>query len=200
LRFNGTGAKHRSVEKADDLPQPERGTVYENQQSSKIRDLHFRISDSVPCVVGRSSGHLFFRSESHEAWKRFDTDHQGRRHCSGAADLPQPVGERAPALVRVILTAKELVGVLDPASGTTYRYWTFNGKVPGPFIRVMQGDTVEVTLANAKDSSMVHSIDFHAAIRPGGGSALAQVPPGQSKSFTFQATVSPGPLLAKSRR
>jgi copper-containing nitrite reductase len=105
------------------------------------------------------------------------------------ADLPQPIGERAPALVRVTLTAKELVGVLDPTSGTTYRYWTFNGKVPGPVIRVRQGDTVEVTLVNAKDSSMVHSIDFHAAIGPGGGSALTQVPPGQSKSFTFQATV-----------
>jgi nitrite reductase (NO-forming) len=105
------------------------------------------------------------------------------------SDLPRPIGERAPALVRVTLTAKELVGVFDPTSGTTYRYWTFNGKVPGPFIRVRQGDTVEVTLANAKDSSMVHSIDFHAAIGPGGGSALTQVPPGQLKSFTFQATV-----------
>lgn len=105
------------------------------------------------------------------------------------ADLPPPLGARAPGMVHVTLTAKELVGALDPASGTTYRYWTFNGKVPGPFIRVMQGDTVEVTLANAKDSSMVHSIDFHAAIGPGGGSALTQVPPGQSKSFTFRATV-----------
>jgi len=106
-----------------------------------------------------------------------------------AADLPRPIAERAPALVRVTLTAKELVGVLDATSGTTYRYWTFDGKVPGPFIRVQQGDTVEITLANAKDSSMVHSIDFHAAIGPGGGSALTQVPPGRSKSFTFQATV-----------
>lgn len=105
------------------------------------------------------------------------------------ADLPQPLSDRPPALVHVSLTAKEIVGALDPASGTTYRYWTFNGKVPGPFIRVRQGDTVEVTLQNAKDSSMVHSIDFHAALGPGGGSALTQVPPGQAKTFTFQATV-----------
>lgn len=105
------------------------------------------------------------------------------------ADLPQPLGDRAPSLVHVTLTAKEIVGALDPASGTTYRYWTFNGKVPGPFIRVRQGDTVEVTLQNAKDSSMVHSIDFHAALGPGVGSALTQVPPGQAKTFTFQATV-----------
>jgi copper-containing nitrite reductase len=103
------------------------------------------------------------------------------------SDLPSPTGERAPAVVKVTLTTKELVGVLDPASGTTYRYWTFDGKVPGPFIRVRQGDTVEVTLVNPKDSTMVHSVDFHAAIGPGGGAAFTQVPPGQSKTFSFQA-------------
>ena len=101
--------------------------------------------------------------------------------------MPSPIGERAPAVVKVTLTSKELVGVLDPASGTIYRYWTFNGKVPGPFIRVRQGDTIEVTLQNDRDSQMVHSLDFHAAIGPGGGAALSQVPPGQSKTFTFQA-------------
>jgi len=103
------------------------------------------------------------------------------------SDLPSPIGERAPAVVKVTLTTKELVGVLDPASGTTYRYWTFDGKVPGPFIRVRQGDAVEVTLVNPKDSTMVHSVDFHAAIGPGGGAAFTQVPPGQSKTFSFQA-------------
>jgi len=107
------------------------------------------------------------------------------------SDLPPPIGDRAPAVVKVTLTSKELVGALDPASGTIYRYWTFNGKVPGPFIRVRQGDTVEVTLQNDKDSQMVHSLDFHAAIGPGGGAALSQAPPGQSKTFTFQ-TNTPG--------
>ena len=104
------------------------------------------------------------------------------------SDLPPPIGDRPPAVVKVTLTSKELVGALDPASGTTYRYWTFNGKVPAPFIRVRQGDTIEVTLVNPKDSAMVHSLDFHAAIGTGGGAALTQVPPGQSKTFTFVAT------------
>jgi copper-containing nitrite reductase len=55
-------------------------------------------------------------------------------------------------------------------------------------VRVRQGDTVEVTLRNAADSHMAHSIDFHAALGPGGGAAFTQAIPGQEKTFTFQAT------------
>jgi copper-containing nitrite reductase len=104
------------------------------------------------------------------------------------ADVPSGVGNRPAATVKVELTAQEVVGKLDPASGTSYRYWTFNGKVPGPMIRVRQNDTVEVTLHNRGSSQMVHSIDFHAAIGPGGGAAMSQALPGQTKTFTFRAT------------
>lgn len=104
------------------------------------------------------------------------------------ADVPPPIGSRPPATVHVTLTAEEVVGQLDPVSGTTYRYWTFNGKVPGPMIRVRQGDVVEVTLRNDAHSRMVHSVDFHAALGPGGGAAFSQAIPGQAKTFTFQAT------------
>jgi copper-containing nitrite reductase len=104
------------------------------------------------------------------------------------ADVPPVVGERRPAVVRVKLIAEEVVGTLDPSAGTTYRYWTFNGKVPGPMIRARQGDTVEVTLRNDASSHMAHSVDFHAALGPGGGAAFTQAVPGQSKTFTFQAT------------
>jgi copper-containing nitrite reductase len=104
------------------------------------------------------------------------------------ADVPPSVGNRQPAVVQVTLTAKEIVGTLDPSAGTTYRYWTYNGKVPGPMIRVREGDTVEVTLRNAADSHMVHSVDFHAALGPGGGAAFSQAIPGQAKTFNFQAT------------
>ncbi len=107
------------------------------------------------------------------------------------SDLPPPLGDRPAGVVHVVLRAREVTGVLDPSTGTTYRYWTFNGKVPGPFIRVRQGDTVEVTLQNDKNDMMVHSIDLHAALGPGGGAVLSQVPPGQSKTFSFQA-ITPG--------
>src|SRR5919108_4898449 len=65
------------------------------------------------------------------------------RHPS---DLPGALGKRAPQRVRVDLETVEVTGQLD--SGTTYRYWTFNKKVPGPFVRVRVGDTVEVVMQN----------------------------------------------------
>jgi nitrite reductase (NO-forming) len=92
---------------------------------------------------------------------------------------------RAPGLVRVELETRELDGLL--ADGVGYRFWTFNGTVPGPMVRVFQGDTVEIALRNASDSHNVHSINLHAATGPGGGAALTQVAPAAESAFRFQA-------------
>ena len=104
-----------------------------------------------------------------------------------ATDLPPPIGKRAPQTIRVDLVTVELEGRL--AEGTTFGYWTFNGKVPGPFLRVRVGDTVEVHLKNAADSAMIHSVDFHAATGPGGGAAATQTDPGHEKMVKFKALV-----------
>jgi nitrite reductase (NO-forming) len=100
-------------------------------------------------------------------------------------DMPGPIDWNEPRRIEVELEAVELVGLLD--DGTTYEYWTFNGTVPGPMLRVRVGDTVVVTLANHHDSSMVHSVDFHAATGPGGGAAHTQADPGEAKMIEFKA-------------
>jgi nitrite reductase (NO-forming) len=102
-------------------------------------------------------------------------------------DLPPPVGKRDPKTVRLDLFTVEQEGRL--AEATTFGYWTFNGKVPGPFVRVRVGDTVDVHLKNSADSNMIHSVDFHAATGPGGGAAALQVDPGDEKSMTFKALI-----------
>jgi nitrite reductase (NO-forming) len=102
-------------------------------------------------------------------------------------DLPPPIGKRDPKTVRLDLFTVEQEGRL--AEATTFGYWTFNGKVPGPFVRVRVGDTVDVHLKNSADSNMIHSVDFHAATGPGGGAAALQVDPGDEKSMTFKALV-----------
>jgi len=100
-------------------------------------------------------------------------------------DIPASIGSRAPEFVRVDLETVEISGQL--ADGTTYKYWTFNGKVPGPFIRIRVGDTVEVHLKNLPDSLMAHSVDFHAVTGPGGGAVATQTQPGGETMFTFKA-------------
>ena len=104
-------------------------------------------------------------------------------------DIPASIGKRGPAHLTVNLETTEVLGQL--MDGSTYKYWTFNSKVPGPFIRVRVGDTVDVNLSNAHDSHMIHSVDFHAVTGPGGGATVTQAAPGSSKSFRFKA-LNPG--------
>jgi nitrite reductase (NO-forming) len=106
------------------------------------------------------------------------------------AEVAPPLGKRDPQVVKVTLVAQELEGKLDAVLGTTYEYWTFNGKVPGPMIRVKQGDTVELTLKN-EGRLVSHSIDLHAALGPGGGMELTEAKQGETKTFTFKA-IAPG--------
>lgn len=105
------------------------------------------------------------------------------------AAVPAALKRRQPTTVKVELETVEREAEL--ADGTVFRYWTFNGKVPGPFIRVRVGDTVDVTLKNAHDSAIMHSVDFHAVNGPGGGAVATQTAPGEKTGFSFKA-VNPG--------
>lgn len=102
---------------------------------------------------------------------------------------PPPTGRTTAATVRIELETREVVAQL--ADGAAYEFWTFNGTVPGPMLRVRQGDTVQLTLTNAASGTHPHSIDLHAVTGPGGGAKLTQTPPGESRSFSFKA-LNPG--------
>lgn len=104
-------------------------------------------------------------------------------------DLPPPIGKRGPQRVKVDLETVEVTGKLT--DGASYRYWTFNQKVPGPFVRVRVGDTVEVRLKNHDDSALMHNVDFHAVTGPGGGAKATDAEPGESRGFDFTA-INPG--------
>lgn len=112
----------------------------------------------------------------------------------GLAPLPAPqialpIGAREATTVKVDLETREVSALL--ADGITYTYWTFNGTVPGPMIRVRQGDTVELTLRNSAQSLATHSIDLHAVTGQGGGAAFTQIAPGTEATFKFKA-LNPG--------
>jgi nitrite reductase (NO-forming) len=70
------------------------------------------------------------------------------------------------------------------ADGVQYESWTFGGTVPGPVIRVREGDLVRVRFVN--EGPIPHSIDFHSQ-RTAMDLAMRDIPPGDSLSFEFEA-------------
>ena len=99
--------------------------------------------------------------------------------------VPPPTNRNYPAKVIVDL---EVVEKSMPISeGVNYTFWTFGGTVPGSFIRVRQGDTVEFHLKNHPGSKMPHNIDLHGVTGPGGGAASSFTAPGHESQFTFKA-------------
>ena len=106
-----------------------------------------------------------------------------------APNVPAPIKRTSPAKVVIKFEAKEYVGEL--ADGKKYKFWSFNGTVPGPMARVRVGDTVEFHLSNHKDSVFPHNIDLHAVNGPGGGAEFNLVGPGDSAVFQFK-TLNPG--------
>lgn len=131
--------------------------------------------------------------------------HQGHEGEIGrrADDLPAPLNRTQAQTVTVDLYTDEVVAEMMP--GVSYEYWTYNGKVPGPFIRARAGDQVEINLSHGKPGAAgeahsehtsgqhaaaghsAHSIDLHAVVGPGGGAPLMQVEQGEQKSFSFKA-------------
>lgn len=103
--------------------------------------------------------------------------------------VPAPLTSAAGTTHRVDLVAIELDGRL--ADGTSTRFWTFDGTVPGPMLRVQVGDTVELSLTNEAGSEFPHSIDLHAVTGYLGGGEISQTAPGERTAFTFRA-LNPG--------
>ncbi len=108
-----------------------------------------------------------------------------------ATDVPPPINRTTPTTDNIWLNVTMVNGEIEP--GVSYTYWTYNGKVPGPFFRVLVNDTVVVHFHNG-DPMMTHSVDFHAVSGPGGGMYASMAGPGNNTTFAFKALV-PGLFL-----
>lgn len=100
-------------------------------------------------------------------------------------NVPPPTNRNYPA--KVIVELEVVEKTMPISEGVNYTFWTFGGTVPGSFIRVRQGDTVEFHLKNHPDSKMPHNIDLHGVTGPGGGAASSFTAPGHASQFTFKA-------------
>ena len=64
-----------------------------------------------------------------------------------APEVPPAIARSEPAIVEVYLDSG--VKLMKLGFGVKYEFWTFNDHVPGPFIRVRVGDTLEVHATNS---------------------------------------------------
>ena len=91
-------------------------------------------------------------------------------------------GGMQPATHEFVLEAKESLIEIYP--GKTVSMWTFNDMVPGPLIRVTEGDRVIVRFYN--NHSLPHNVHFHGA-HPVGMDGITEVPPGGQFTYDFIA-------------
>ena len=90
------------------------------------------------------------------------------------------------------LIAQENVLVNITDDGQQFLAWTYNGSIPGPTLRMTEGDSVQVTVINNGSNSLPHSMHMHSihtgemdgVTGPGGA-----IQPGQN--FTYMFTAAP---------
>lgn len=87
--------------------------------------------------------------------------------------------------VDVAISAVERDLAIDN-KGTTQRMWTFGGSIPGPIVRVTEGDLVHFKLTNPPENQNSHSMDFHAAVVDV-LQEFGEIKPGETKEFSFSA-------------
>ena len=91
------------------------------------------------------------------------------------------------------IIAKENVTVPISNTGLKLAAWTYNGSIPGPTMRMTEGDQIQITLINSKDSKHPHSIHMHSIHAgamdgvPGASGDSGMVLPGQSYTYRFIA-------------
>lgn len=63
-----------------------------------------------------------------------------------APNVPPPITRKYPVKMKVEMVAEVKELPIDPVN--KYIAWTFNGDVPGPFIRARVGDVLQMNLTN----------------------------------------------------
>lgn len=101
-----------------------------------------------------------------------------------APEVPPPVLRRKPAIVEVHLDSGHQK--MEMSAGVSYLFWTFNGHVPGPFIRARIGDILEMHMTNSDHTGMPHNVDLHAVTGPGGGAKVTTAVEGEEKVAWFK--------------
>ena len=102
-------------------------------------------------------------------------------------DVPDPVDWDEPRRHEIHMQTEEYIAEVE--DGVTHLFMTFDGQVPGPMVRVREGDTVHLTFEVPDElNDFVHNVDFHATYGPGGGAVHTTLAPGdETAEIEFKA-------------
>jgi FtsP/CotA-like multicopper oxidase with cupredoxin domain len=159
------------------------------------------LAGAAPLVAAPAITKLAFGGEAQAAEHTGHTGHEGHGFSHAAmigAEAPAVGGPNdldallypPPALAHRAGRVRdyELVAHdrdVEIAPGITFAAWTYNGTVPGPVIRVTEGDLLRVRLVNA--GTHPHTIHFH-GIHPANMDGVFEiVAPGDEFTYEFPA-------------
>lgn len=91
----------------------------------------------------------------------------------------------------VTIVAQDVVRYV--ANGVAVAGWSYDGTIPGRTLRVVEGDTVNVTFRVDSAANAHHSLDFHSAITPP-ETNYRTILPGEELTWSFVATT-PGTFM-----
>ena len=121
--------------------------------------------------------------------KNADTDKENEVQFIDQESFPPEIKREGNTVYITMYTTQNKIEI---AEGKYYQGWTFDGTVPGPVLRIKEGDTVRFTLIN-KDPLMPHSMDFHAAKTPWDKNYI-DIEPGESFTYDWKAEI-PGAYM-----
>lgn len=151
-----------------------------NQASHAASSSTYGHASHSMITVGRVSTDVFNPSTFLRTWNFSDLPPDQR--AKYYRETPRPDGS--------LLREYELFAVdreIEIAPGLFFPAWTYNGQVPGPTIRVTEGDRVRITFVN--QGSHPHTLHFHGWHRSemDGSLPSQQVMPGDSFVYEFDA-------------
>lgn len=157
---------------------------------SKFQNL-FKTSLLLLCATAivSCSDNKNSKDEAYVNPKKIKVDGRMDAELTAPPHVPPSTRDRAAKRLTVDMEILEEVGTMT--DGVEYVYWTFDGTVPGSFIRTKVGDEIEFHLKNHPDNKLPHNIDLHAVNGPGGGAVSSFVAPGREIVFSFK-TLNPG--------
>lgn len=110
---------------------------------------------------------------------------------AAAAALPSWALSATPVKKFALETSTQALSQIAPAPHPATRVWAYNGRVPGPEIRVRQGDRLRIDVNNALDEeTTVHWHGLRVPVAMDGVPHLTQAPiPASGGRFTYEFDV-----------